>query len=435
MAQEKIKTSRLSRSASLLGTGAQVGINYLKYYSKKKITGKNDRETLNQQNAEAVYKTFSELKGGPLKVAQMLSMDQNLLPTAYAKEFSKAQYSAPPLSYPLVVRTFKREFGKEPQEIFDEFTTEAVSGASIGQVHRGKIKGKNYAIKVQYPGVAQSLKTDLAVVKPIALRIIGMNEAELEPYFQEVEERLLEETDYRLELQRSQELTKACGEIAGLRFPHYHPEFSTSKILTMDWMEGEPLDRWIESRPSVSLRNQVGQALWEFYHFQIHEQRLFHADPHPGNFLIDKKGVLCPLDFGCTKKLEKDFYTKNFRLLHPRLLQDRKGMEEALRDLKIILSEDSEKEVGHILDAILPSIDLLAKPFRTKEFYFGDPQFMKSIYELGEQNHQNPILKKLRGQRGSRHSLYVNRAYFGLYSLLSRIGATVRPSLPEWILK
>ncbi|MES2309197.1 MAG: AarF/ABC1/UbiB kinase family protein [Verrucomicrobiota bacterium] len=434
MAQKSIQTSRLSRSASLLGTGAKVGLNYLKYYGKKSITGNSDKTDLHQENAVAVYKTFSELKGGPLKVAQMLSIDQNLLPGPYAQEFSQAQYSAPPLSYPLVVRTFKREFKKEPLEIFDTFNPEASSGASIGQVHLAQKKGHRYAVKVQYPGVAQSLKTDLAVVKPIAIRIIGLNESDMDPYFKEVEERLLEETDYALELSRSQELTKACLHIPGLRFPRYYKELSTSKILTMDWMDGIPLDKFIETKASATVRNKIGQALWDFYHFQIHELQLFHADPHPGNFLVDGE-TLCPLDFGCTKRIDDDFYTKNFHLLKPSLLENFQEFSKALEALGIILPSDSPSSRETIVKTVLPSIELLARPFRCKTFNFGDVSFMRSIYEMGEQNHQNKILKDLRGQRGSPHSLYLNRAYFGLYSLLARLQAHIKPSTPAWILE
>ena len=432
MAQKSIQTSRLSRSASLLGTGAQVGLNYLKYYGKKSITGNADKTDLHEQNAVAVYKTFAELKGGPLKVAQMLSIDQTLLPGPYAREFSQAQYSAPPLSYPLVIKTFKREFQKEPLELFDSFTPEAASGASIGQVHRAELKGHSYAVKVQYPGVAQSLKTDLAVVKPIAIRIIGLNESDMDPYFKEVEERLLEETNYTLELERSQELTKACSHLEGIRFPRYYPKLSTSKILTMDWMEGIPLDQFIATKASASVRNKIGQALWDFYHFQIHELQLFHADPHPGNFLVDGE-CLCPLDFGCTKRIDDDFYTKNFHLLKPSLLEDRIGFSKALLALGIILPSDSLASREVIMETVLPSIELLARPFRSRTFDFGDEGFMKSIYELGEQNSQNKNLKELRGQRGSPHSLYLNRAYFGLYGLLTRLGAKINPTVPKWI--
>lgn len=99
----------------------------------------------------------------------MLSIDRNLLPPAYATQFAKAQYSAPPLSYPLVVRTFRRVFGKQPPQIFSSFSKTAAHGASIGQVHRASKDGHEYAVKVQYPGVADSLRTDIRGLKPIAL--------------------------------------------------------------------------------------------------------------------------------------------------------------------------------------------------------------------------------------------------------------------------
>ena len=189
--------------AAFAGTGTRVGINYLKHYGQRSIGRAADENDLHERNAEAVYKTFSELKGGPLKVAQMLSMDDNLLPAAYAGQFSKAQYSAPPLSYPLVVRTFRREMGLGPLEVFDTFSETALHGASIGQVHKASKDGSDYAVKVQYPGVAESLRSDLRIIKPVALQLIGVRERDVEGYFREVEARLLEETDYTLELRRS----------------------------------------------------------------------------------------------------------------------------------------------------------------------------------------------------------------------------------------
>ena len=119
---------------------------------------------MGKANAKDSYETFSKLKGGPLKVAQLLSIDRNLIPKAYRDQFQQAQYSAPPLSFPLVVRTFTREFGKHPDEMFDSFTRIAVNAASIGQVHRAEKDGKTYAVKVQYPGVAESLKSDIRLV-------------------------------------------------------------------------------------------------------------------------------------------------------------------------------------------------------------------------------------------------------------------------------
>ncbi|MEO0452539.1 MAG: AarF/ABC1/UbiB kinase family protein [Verrucomicrobiota bacterium] len=430
--QKSITSGKLGRSAQLVGTGAQVGMNYLKHYGKKSIRGEADLDDLHKENAEVVYKTFSELKGGPLKMAQMLSIDQNLLPGPYAQEFSQAQYSAPPLSYPLVVRTFKREFGRSPSELFDEFATEASSGASIGQVHLARKGDHDYAVKVQYPGVATSLKSDLAVVKPIALQIMGVKESDVSQYFQEVEERLFEETDYELELERSQDLSQSCQHIHNLRFPRYYPELSSKRVLTMDWIDGTTLDKFADSDASQEDRDRVGQALWDFYDYQIHELRLFHADPHPGNFLVQGQ-ELWAIDFGCTKQLGDDFYYKNFRFLDPSLTQNQEELEKALNALNVLLPNDTDEERRSLMELIIPTLEVLAKPFRYERFDFGEPGFMDAIYEQGEANRSHPTLKKMSGQRGSRHSVYVNRAYFGLYGLLARLGSRINIVTPGWL--
>ncbi len=436
--QESIRSGAVGRMAALGGAGARVGVNYLKHYGRSMVGAKDPesrrklREDLDQKNAETVYETFSKLKGGPLKLAQMLSIDKNLLPSAYARQFAQAQSSVPPLSYPLVARTFQREFGKGPEEVFEHFEKKASHGASIGQVHRARHKGRDYAVKVQYPGVARSLRSDLAVVKPIALRILGLREADVDSYFREVETRLLEETDYRHELARSVELTKASAHLEGVRFPAYHPDLSTGRILTSDWVDGMPLDRFADGEATQRERDRIGQALWDFYSHQVHDLLVFHADPHPGNFLV-KEGQLWVLDFGCTKKISRAFYRKQFRFLDPRLESDPALLQEALRDLDVILAEDGPEQIATITSLCMIWLELLARPFREGSFDFGDPAFLKSIYDLGEENRRADHLRTMRGQRGSPDTIYVNRAFFGLYSLLGRLRARVKVELPAWI--
>jgi predicted unusual protein kinase regulating ubiquinone biosynthesis (AarF/ABC1/UbiB family) len=430
--QDSIRSSKVSRTAALVGTGAKVGINYLKHYGRKSLGQRTDRDDLDRRNAEDIYETFSRLKGGPLKMAQMFSIDQGLLPAAYAKEFSKAQYSAPPLSWPLVVRTFRREMGRSPTEVFDTFETKAAHGASIGQVHRATKGGHAYAVKVQYPGVAQSLRSDLAVVKPIALQIMGVREKDVNAYIREVEERLLEETDYVLELRRSIQLSNDSRCVANVNFPRYYPELSNRRVLTMDWIDGMPLDKFADSNAPPAERNRIGQALWDLYHHQIHELKLFHADPHPGNFLV-RDGALFVLDFGCAKQLDEDFYRKNFSFLDPRLPEDRELLGRLLDDMSILLPTDTAEEREAFIDLCTPSITLLSKPFREGRFDFGDPDFMRSIWEMGHDTRQGNFARGLRGMRGSVHSVYVNRAYFGLYSLLSRLRANVETGIPGWV--
>jgi predicted unusual protein kinase regulating ubiquinone biosynthesis (AarF/ABC1/UbiB family) len=409
-----------------------VGLNYLKHYGRRALTGSKDPTELHEANANAVYKTFSELKGGPLKLAQMLSIDRNLLPEAYSRQFAQAQYSAPPLSYPLVARTFRREFGREPHELFDEFSREALHGASIGQVHKARKAGRDLAVKVQYPGVADSLKNDLRIVKPLALQVLGLRERDVAAYFAEVEERLLEETDYARELEKSQQLSAASAHLAHLRFPAYYPEWSSARVLTMDWVDGEPLDRFADGPANQAARDQIGQALWDFYHHQIHELRVFHADPHPGNFLI-RDGDLWVLDFGCTKALKPEFYHLQFQFLDPALLDDAGRLERALESLNVILPDDDANFRQQIVLLCRGSLDLVGKPFRSETFDFGDPEFMQAIYDLGLESRNNEIVRSPRGSRGSPHTIYVNRAYFGLYSLLARLRARVRTDAERWI--
>src|SRR5450631_3276244 len=141
--QESIPATKVPRSAKIINTGIKVGINYLKHYSKRLVNPELARNGLDRDNAEDIYQSLSELKGSALKVAQMLSMDRNVLPKEYADKFSLSQYNAPPLSGPLIVRTFTRYFGKPPQEIFDTFNLKAAAAASIGQVHAATQRDAN----------------------------------------------------------------------------------------------------------------------------------------------------------------------------------------------------------------------------------------------------------------------------------------------------
>ena len=239
-----IPTGKLERAGKLVSTGVKIGGNYIKYMGDKITNPEQAKENFDQNNAEDIYDGLKSLKGSALKVAQMLSMEKNLLPSAYVDKFSLAQFSVPPLSGPLVRKTFKQYLGNYPEDIFETFTAESVNAASIGQVHKATNKGKKLAVKIQYPGVANSISSDLTLVKPVATRLFNLRGKDSEKYFKEVEGKLLEETDYTLELEQSKEITEACSMIPNLKFPNYYPEFSCDKILTMDWMEGIHLSEY-----------------------------------------------------------------------------------------------------------------------------------------------------------------------------------------------
>lgn len=425
--QKSIPSTKTQRVSKFVKVGAKVSSNYLKHYAKSVVDSSYDRKKeLNKDNAQDIYEALSELKGSALKVAQMMSMDKNMLPQAYVDQFQMSQYSAPPLSLPLVNKTFLKAFGKAPFDIFDTFSKEAVNAASIGQVHAASIDGHKYAVKVQYPGVAESVSSDLKLVKPIAVRMIGLNESDVEHYMEEVENMLLSETDYELELERSVKISDACSHIPDLKFPKYYPELSSKKILTMDWLEGTHLNDFIQTNPSQEVRNKIGQALWDFYDFQIHKMKEVHADPHPGNFLLNEDGVLGIIDFGCVKEIPPIFYTNYFELMKHDNIQDKQKRKEIFRNMRFIYEEDSEKDKESLDKLFTSMISILSRPFQGKTFDFGPSDYFDEISSLADNQENQKLLRNSKKPRGLRDGLYINRTYFGLYSILHELKANIK---------
>lgn len=422
---DKIPTSKIQRASKLVQTGAKVGVNYLKYYSNKLVSPEEDaKKQLNKDNASDIYNSLKQLKGSALKVAQMLSMEKGIMPQAYVEQFSLAQFSVPPLSPPLVNRTFKKYFGKEPQVLFDSFDASAVSGASIGQVHIAEKDGKKYAVKIQYPGVAESISSDLALVKPIAMKMFNIKGKGSDKYFSEVENKLLEETDYLNEVVQSNEMAHSCEHISNLKFPKYYEEYSTDRIITMDWMEGVHLSEFTAKNNDPELANKLGQALWDFYMYQMHVLRKLHADPHPGNFLVSENDELIVIDFGCMKTVPLEFYIPYFELAKQENLADAAFFEKKLYELEIIKPEDSEEEVVFFKEIFHEMLSLFTLPFNCEVFDFSNEDFFGRITAIGQKYARSTELRKMNGNRGSKHFIYINRTFFGLYNLMHDLKAT-----------
>ncbi len=415
----KIPTSKVQRASKLIKTGAKVGGNYVKYYANRVTKSKEEaNQILNADNAEDIYDGLKDLKGSALKVAQMMSMDKSILPKEYVEKFSLSQFSVPPLSGPLISKTFKQNFGKNPQELFDSFDNKAVHAASIGQVHKASLNGKNLAVKIQYPGVADSISSDLALVKPFALKILNLSSKDSEVYFQEVKNKLLEETNYINELEQGIEISEKCSEIPNILFPKFYPELSTKKIITMDWMEGQHLSEFAAQNAGTKKAQKVSQALWDFYMYQLHVLKKFHADPHPGNFLVNKNGDLIALDFGCLKEIPNDFYTPYFELIRPENINNKEVFLDILRKLEVIIPSDKPKEIDFLENLFKELLSVFTRPFHNKTFDFSDESFFQEILTLGEKLTKDKELRSQNGGRGSKHFIYMNRTFFGLYNLM-----------------
>lgn len=416
---DKIPTSKIQRASKLVSTGAKVGVNYLKYYGDKLTKSESEaKERLNQNNAEDIYDGLKQLKGSALKVAQMLSMEKSILPQAYVEKFSLAQFSVPPLSPALVLKTFKKYFGKLPNEIYDTFNATSVNAASIGQVHIAEKNGKKLAVKIQYPGVAESIASDLAMVKPIAMSMFNIKGKDSDKYFKEVEGKLIEETNYILEIEQSKEIAQKCAHIPNLLFPQYYQDLSSERIITMDYMIGEHLSEFTAHNTNQDISNQLGQALWDFYMFQIHKLKKVHADPHPGNFLVSDKGQLIALDFGCMKTIPEEFYIPYFELAKKENISNRDYFVKKLYELEILRADDSQQEIEFFTEMFHEMLSLFTQPFHAETFDFADGVFFGKIAELGERYSKSTELRKMNGNRGSKHFIYINRTFFGLYNLM-----------------
>jgi predicted unusual protein kinase regulating ubiquinone biosynthesis (AarF/ABC1/UbiB family) len=423
---DSIPTHKIERATKLVSTGVKIGGNYLRYYGEKLIRGEEDKDKLNANNAKDIYDGLKELKGSALKVAQMLSMEKNLMPQAYVEQFSLAQFSVPPLSGALVKKTIRKYLGSDPEALFDTFSMQSENAASIGQVHRATKEGKALAVKIQYPGVANSIRSDLAIVKPIALKMFNLKGKDTDRYFEEVENKLLEETDYLQELQSSQMISEAAQVIPNLTFPKYYPKWTTSKILTMDWMEGVHLSEYVKGEKlDQKERNLLGQTLWDFYMFQIHGLRKVQADPHPGNFMVSEQGELIAIDFGCIKKIPEDFYVPYFELSKKENIEDQESFVKLLTELEILLDTDTAEETTYFIALFQKMMRLFTKPFHDQHFDFSDAVFWDAISNLSKDFTEDSQLRQMNGNRGSKHFIYINRTFFGLYHLLHDLEAQI----------
>ena len=300
-----------------------------------------------------------------------------------------------------------------------------MNAASIGQVHVAMKDGKKLAVKIQYPGVANSISSDLAMVKPIAIRMFNLQGKDSDKYFKEVEDKLIEETNYLLELKQSKEVVEACKKIENLVFPEYYPEYSSEKIITMDWMTGIHLSEFTKKNTDQTISDKIGQALWDFYMYQIHILKKVHADPHPGNFLVNDNNELVALDFGCMKAIPRDFYIPYFELIDKKVINDKALFNAKLFELEILREDDSKEEIAYFTEMFYDLLSLFTKPFQGETFDFSDETFFESIAQLGERFSKDTNLRKMNGNRGSKHFIYMNRTFFGLSNLLFDLKAKI----------
>ena len=226
-------------------------------------------------------------------------------------------------------------------------------------------------------------------------------------------------------MEQSLTIKEQCKVIPNLLFPNYYADLSCEKILTMDWMDGIHLSEYTQDNNNQDKNNRIGQTLWDFYMYQMHVLKSVHADPHPGNFLINEKGELVAIDFGCIKEIPEEFYTPYFELANEAAINDLDFFARKITELEILRPDDSAEARKYIINLFHDMLSVFTQPFHGETFDFSNEAFWGRIATMSDRLANDEYLRKLNGNRGSRHFLYINRTFFGLYNLMHDLKAEI----------
>ncbi len=282
-------------------------------------------EELADQAAEQVFAVLGELKGGAMKVGQALSVFEAGMPDKYAEPFrealTKLQSEAPPMPAAEVERVLDAQLGLRWRERFSEFDGEAAAAASIGQVHRAVWSdGREVAVKVQYPGADEALRSDLRQLRRLAPLLRPLNPGtDIRGIIDELYDSTVSELDYRTEADTQRIFSAAFRDDRQFHVPSVLA--SAPKVLVTEWADGRALSR-ISADGSPEERNLAGELLTEFQFSSPVRARLMHGDPHPGNFLLADDGRLVVLDFGASIPLPEGIPTVLTSMMRHALADD-----------------------------------------------------------------------------------------------------------------
>lgn len=301
-----------------------------------------EREKSNRESGNLIAQTLGELKGAVMKVGQMASIAQDVLPKELSDALGKLQREAPPMDFEVIREQIERELGDAPERLFDEFEIEPFAAASIGQVHRARTDdGREVVVKVQYPGVEDAVDSDLAQLK-IALRasgIVNIGREALNASFQEIRARLHEELDYTNEASNVRLFrtfhAKHMGEDGFVVIPEVVGERSAKRVLTLTYEPGDQLTELDDKGYTQAQRDTLGRNLFHMMASQLFELGVIHADPNPGNFAFRPDGKVVIYDFGCAKWLDVDIVTAYKDMIESGLEEDYDRVEDALMRLGI----------------------------------------------------------------------------------------------------
>jgi predicted unusual protein kinase regulating ubiquinone biosynthesis (AarF/ABC1/UbiB family) len=420
MAKRDITTGRARRAMKMGELASQVGYSYLWTSIRRPFLDATTRERelleTHIRNAQRIVEGSAQLRGAFLKLIQMLSMRHDLLPSEALDVLKATQSGVPPMSYPMIAEQIRKELGRKPEQLFRTFDQTAFAAASLGQVHRAKLKdGRDVAIKVQYPGVERTVDQDLKNLK-ILLTTLGSiardvmrQKVDVRTIYGELEVRLKEELDYYLEARNMTEYGKFFADDPDIIIPHVIKDLSSRRVLTMTFIDGYPLIDVLGTVVEEDLRRWVARKCSEFAWRQVLEFGVLHTDFHPGNYLVTFHPKLGVLDFGSVRRFSEPVRKGYLQVSKAILDKDDKSLAAGMVKLGYIDRADDPAPMVQVMH-------ILFEPIYTKgEFDPTSYDTVKKAQQVGELALENKLYKS------PDHSVFLLRALVGLEGIITRL--------------
>ena len=422
MSRDGLTTSTLGRFARMGGLVGRVGVSVISGQAAGLLRDgptKRLKKAENMvRNAARIASTLGEMKGAAMKVGQMLSLHEGLLPDEVAAILSVLQNDAPSVSFERMEAQLRRELDNF-DELFESIEAEAFASASIGQVHRGTLRdGREVAVKIQYPDADRMVKADLTNMKVLLGNLVGLfTDIDFEPVWKEVRERLVEELDYHHEAENARRMAEMYADDPKIIVPQVINEGTTQRVLTMAFEEAIPPTEATSDRYPQDLKDEWGGALFEFTLRGLFKHRFLHADPNFANFAFRDDGSLVVYDYGCIKRVPENIATGYARLMDALLKRKKTAFPTLLKELGVSRGGDTPLP----RTTTDPYVDLMQEVLRASPPYtFGDDAaFYKAIYDLGVTNWQEAS-----DIRFPRDMVFIDRTLGGLFGNLGKLRAT-----------
>jgi aarF domain-containing kinase len=422
LAHRPVPVHSLHRLWTLGELSAQIALAYAALWVRQRFADAETRKyRVMETNLQVALKMFHHLgylRGAMTKLGQTAGHLPHILPAQLAGTLDKLHFEAPPMHFSLIREVLSNELGEDPEKLFARFDKEAFAAASLGQVHRARLKtGEEVAVKIQYPGISRTIDADFrnlgALLFPVRL---SKDWDYVKAQFAEIQRMLNQEVDYEREAEATRQARNLFQPEEGFLVPHVFDAYSTRRVLTTEFVPGLHLNDFLATNPPQELRNRFGTKMYQS-HFRMYYAYMNYADPHPGNYLFLTDGRLGLIDFGCVQYYGPE-EREILRLCERLINEDEAVIPELQRIVSGVSPSDPEGEAYRRM--MEQSRNWMMEPIRAEgDFDFGNEEHLNRGFDwFSGVMRRNQV-------RGHPMYVYFNRTVFGLKALLYRLRAQV----------